>query len=153
MTVAYYNAIEGYVSTNLEIAKGYAVAYDNAPFIIPEDETWMKLEIFDGIVGRASLGPQYMERSVGTVFITVYSPKSVGTLDARTAVDDVIEIFRSKQLATADGIITFYDATVKRIGEQYASGAGSSISSTVASVQWYAMLVQVAFKHDEVVVA
>ncbi len=149
MTVAYQNAIEGYVSQQLEVGLGYAVCFDNVPFIVPEEDVWIKCEIFDGVVSRASLGSQHVERSLGTVFFTIYSPKSIGSMQAREVVDDIIEEFRSQQFATTNGNLTFYDATVKRLGEVYASGAGSSISATVASTQWYGMVVGISFKHDE----
>ena len=151
MTVAYQNAINGRVYNLLQLGKGYTVAYDNAPFVVPENQTWFSVEIHDGIVGRTSLGPTFNERSVGTVFFTIYSPKSTGSDPARKVADDIIAAFRSVQFATSNGIITFYNPTVKRVGEAYASGAGSAISATVASTQWYQLIVQVPFKHDEVV--
>jgi hypothetical protein len=149
-TLNYLNAIEGRFAS--QWAGRTPVAYDNAPFVaVDPPEPWVKVEVFDGSIGRASLGATYFERSVGTAFFTVYVPKNEGTAEARGLVDDIRTIFRSYQTAAGSGVITFLDSRVSRIGEAYASGAGSSISSTVSSVQWYAVTVAIAFRFDEVV--
>jgi hypothetical protein len=149
MTVQYQTAIENYANQQLGVGDGHILAFDNVPFIVP-DESWIKVEIFDGVVGRASLGPRHLERSVGSAFFTIYSPKSVGSYEARSIADDIIAAFRAKQITTVDGVVTFFDATVKRLGEVYAPAAGSTIGST-ASIQWYVIAVGIGFQFDEVV--
>lgn len=144
------NAIEEYFDAAW--AARTPVCYDNVPFIASETpEPWLKLEVYDGTVERASLGPTHLERSTGTAFFTIYVPKGEGSQEARGYVDDIIGLFRSRQEIVAGGTLTYFDAVVKRVGESYASGAGSSISSTVASTQWFSMIVSIAYGYDKVV--
>jgi hypothetical protein len=145
-TLGYLNALESRFSS--QWGNTTPVAYDNVPFIVP-DESWVKFEVFDGTIDRASLGPSYLERSIGTVFITVYAPKSEGSGTARSLVDSVVNIFRNYQVNTGSGILTMFEAKVKRLGETYSAASGSSISNTVATTQWYSMAVSIAFMFDE----
>lgn len=149
-TATYTTAIESRFATQWAAGPNTLVCYDNVPFIMPaEPEPWVRVEVFDGSVDRASLGRKHLQRSTGTAFFTVYVEKSTGSVGARELVDKIIEIYRDyQQVISGKGTITFYDADVKRLGEVYASGAGSSISSTVGSIQWYAIVVSIAFRYD-----
>lgn len=152
-TATYTTAIESRFATQWAAGPNTLVCYDNVPFIMPEEpEPWVRVEVYDGSVDRASLGPTHLERSTGTAFFTVYVKKGEGSVEAREFVDEIINIFRSHQeIIPGKGTITFYDAQVKRLGEIYASGSGSSVSSTVASIQWFAMVVAIGFRYDEIV--
>ena len=111
------------------------VCYDNTPFSVPDPAApWVRFEVYDGEVVRTSLGPTYNQRAVGTVFVSVYTPKDIGSATARGLVDKVLDIYRKYQVTTPNGVLTMFDAQVKRIGEAYSSASGSSISGTTASI-------------------
>ena len=119
-----------------------AVKYDNAPFTVPA-VSWVSIECWDGVSGKKSLGtgPQ-LRRSTGTAFVNIYTPLNKGSKAARDLADAVQVIFRDKQVSG----ITFEEADVRRIGEQY-----FSINGVQSTTQWYQMVVAIPYFHDIVV--
>ena len=118
------------------------VRYDNVPFVVPLS-SWVALEVWDGLSGRASLGYPALRRTQGVVYASVYTQVALGGKPARDLADAVVNIFRDIQVSG----ITFEEPDVKRIGEQSVSSTGSVNSTT----QWFQMVVAVPFFYDVVI--
>ena len=123
-------------------AKETPICIDNIDFD-PPTTSWVKLEIWDGKSNKKSLGVDVqLRRSLGTVFITIYTPTNKGSRPARILVDKVKSIFRDLVVNQ----VTFYEGDVTRIGEKYYSSGVAKVSATD---QWYQMAVAIPFKYDE----
>lgn len=137
-------AISTTIENTFETAWGVTtpISFDNVDFSQPST-SWISLEIWDGKSNKKSLGINaQLRRSLGTVFLMVYTPLNGGSGPARVLVDQVKNIFRD---LVVDGV-TFYEGDVKRIGEKYSSKGVTEVSATA---QWYQMVVAIPFKYDE----
>ena len=132
-------AIEDHFATNW--GSTTSIRYDNVPFEIPTT-SWVSLEVWDGASNKASLGSgAQLRRSLGTVFVTIYTPTDGGSKVARDYADQVSGIFRDVQISG----ITFYEATTSRLGEVYHGATGGNTSGTS---QWYLVKVAIPYHYD-----
>lgn len=121
------------------------IRFDNVPFQIPQS-SWVSIEVWDGDSSKASLGtsPQ-LRRTFGTVFVGVFTPvapEGIGSGGARSYADSVKAIFRDLSVSG----VTFFEASVSRLGEKYYTNSGTGVPATS---QWYQMSVAIPFKYDE----
>lgn len=117
------------------------IKYDNSPFTAPVT-AWVSIETWDGLSKKASLGTVALRRSTGTTFVNIYTPLNKGSKPARLLADTVQSIFRDKQVSG----ITFEEADVRRVGEQY-----FSINGVQSTTQWYQLVVAVPYFHDIII--
>ena len=140
----------GISALNIAIENAFAtswssttVRYDNNPFTIPSGNSWVSLSVWPGKSSKNSIGTGVqLRRTVGTVFIDVYTPINGGVKPAADLVDSITAIFRDLVVSG----ITFYEGSTSRINEKYFSNSGSGVSTTT---QWYQMSVSIPFKYDE----
>jgi len=117
------------------------VRFDNVAFTPPKT-SWVSLEVWDGKSDKASLGiGSQLRRSLGTVFISIFTPLNGGSKPARLLADQVSAVFRDIVVSE----VTFYEADVSRVGEKYYTNSGTGVPATS---QWYQMNVAVPFKYD-----
>ena len=117
------------------------VRYDNVSFD-PPSTPWLSLEVWDGKSIKASVGVgSQLRRTIGTVFISIFTPLNGGSRPARLFADQVSTIFRD---LVVNGV-TFYEADMSRIGEKYYTNSGTGVPATS---QWYQINVAVSFKYD-----
>ena len=122
------------------------INYDNIPFaeVAPTD-SYVKIEVWDGPTVLMSVGAASCikpRRSVGTVFVTIYTPFKQGSNPARDYADQVTAIFRDVQVSG----ITFEEPDIQRLGEEYYAATGGVASGTA---QWYQIKVAIPFSADE----
>ena len=140
--VAAHVAIENKFAT--EWASATDIKYENVDFDIPTT-SWVELQIRFGKGSKISLGDGVqLRRTVGTLFVNVYTPKSGGAKPSNTLVDSAIAIFRDLVVSN----VTFYEASVNVIGEKYYPSSGSGVSATT---QWWETVIGIPFKYDEYV--
>ena len=121
-----------------------SVKYDNVPFDAPVT-SWVSIEVWDGPTRNAAIGSVSCvkpRRSVGTVFITIFTPLKDGSNPARVYADQVTAIFRDVQISG----ITFDEPDISRLGEVYYAATGGVASGTA---QWFQLKVAIPFTADE----
>ena len=145
-------AIEGVFATGWGATT--PVKYDNGslldtdgitPITTTNGASWVSVEVWDGSTFQAALGGANCvvpRRSVGTVFVTIFTPLKGGSKDARVYADQVKAIFRDVQVSG----ITFEEPDAIRLGEVYYAATGGVASGTA---QWYQMKVAIPFEADE----
>jgi len=142
----------GFSSVNIAVENAFATAwgstttvrYDNNPFTIPST-SWVSLSVYPGKTNKASAGTgTQLRRMIGTVRIDIYTPINGAVKPAADLADSVVSVFRDLVVSG----ITFYEATLSRIGEQYYSASGTGVSSTT---KWYQITVAIPFRYDSYV--
>lgn len=133
-------AIEGLFATGWGTTT--PVRYDNVPFTAPDSSAWVSVEVWDGRSIKGSLGAGVqLRRSVGTVFVTIYTPINNGSKAARDYADQVVLIFRDVQVSG----ITFEEPDVSRIGEAHYTSTGAASTGTALL---YQLKVAISFHMD-----
>jgi hypothetical protein len=110
------------------------VAYDDVPFDIPDNETWVRFNIkhVDGYQASIGAPSHNRQRREGFIIAQVFQPQGKGSLDARKKADLIVGHFFNAQTS---GII-FHDVHAKEIGND---GAG-----------WYQINVLIKFRYDHI---
>lgn len=120
------------------------IRFDNVAFTPPET-SWVSLEVWDGKSNKASIGTgSQLRRSIGTVFVTIFTPLNGGSKPARQLADQVSAVFRDLVVSG----VTFYEADFSRVGEKYFTNSGTGVPATA---QWYQIGVAIPYKYDEYV--
>lgn len=74
------------------------VAYDNVPLKeTRQDESWIRLRIFEDSSNRMNIGARGVHQQNGTIAIEIYIPKNTGTKLISDHADVLGELFRDKQ--------------------------------------------------------
>ena len=139
----------GYSAINIAVENAFGTAwttttvrYDNVPFTIPTT-SWVSISVWPGKSNKGSLGSgTQLRRTIGTVFIDVYTPINGGVKPAADLADAIATVFRD---LTVSGLI-FFEASISRVSEKYYSNSGSGVPATT---QWYQLSVAIPFKYDE----
>jgi hypothetical protein len=121
------------------------VAFENVAYTPPVDASWVKIYVKDGDSQKISLGkaPQ-RRRTLGTVFVDIFTVIGQGSKPARTLADSVKAVFRDLRV----GGIFFYEGDVTIFGERYYTNSGTGVPATS---QWYQAVVAIPFFMDETV--
>jgi len=121
------------------------VAFDNVPFTPPTSASWVKITVREGDSEKITLGssPQ-RRRTVGTVFIDVFTVVGQGSKPVRALADSVKTVFRDLRVSG----IQFFEGDVMVQGERYYTNSGTGVPATS---QWYQATVALPFKYDVVV--
>lgn len=120
------------------------IAYDNVPFTPPGDGSWVKVYVRDGDSDKITLGtaPQ-VRRTIGTVFVDIFTPVGMGSKPVRTYADSIKAIFKDLRVSG----IQFFEGDVVIFGERYYTNSGTGVPATS---QWFQGAVAIPFKYDEV---
>lgn len=86
------------------------VAFENVPFIPPDEQHWARLSV--QVLYNAYNGLGECREVIGMVGVQIYSPMRQGTLRQEQFSDEAIQIFRGSH----DGV-TYQDANVTVAGE------------------------------------
>lgn len=121
------------------------VAYDNVAFVPPTGSSWVKIYVRDGDSSKITLGtsPQ-RRRTIGTVFVDIFTPIGQGSAPVRTLADSVKAVFKDLRI---NGIQFDGGGDVIVWGERYYTNSGTGVPATS---QWYQATVAQAFKFDEI---
>jgi len=88
------------------------IAVDNIDFEPPNNEAWVRLQIFENESQRMTIGNPGIHRTIGLIAISIFVPEGTGTQVARTYADTIAAIFRDVQF---NGI-TCRESTVTNAG-------------------------------------
>lgn len=127
---------------NTAWASATPIRFENVAFT-PPTTAWVSLVVKESDSAKITLGtaPQ-LRRTLGTVFIEVFTPLGTGANAARGYVDTIKSIFRDFRLSG----FSSYEGSVFVKGETYYPGSGSTDPATA---QWYQCVVSIPFKYDE----
>lgn len=70
------------------------VAYMNVEFTPPRDAPWVRLTVLPGGEGQIELGNPSLDRHVGLIDVSVFTPEGSGTKQARELAEQAAAIFR-----------------------------------------------------------
>lgn len=121
------------------------VAYDNVAFTPPVGSSWVKIYVKEGDSQKITLGesPQ-TRRTLGTVFVDIFTPIGTGSKAARTYGDSIKTIFKDLRVSG----IQFMEGDLQVWGERYYTNSGTGVPATS---QWYQASVAIPFKYDVVI--
>jgi hypothetical protein len=110
------------------------VAYDDVPFTIPQNETWVRFNISHADGYQASIGSPASNRfrREGLIVAQVFQPQGQASKDARQKADLIVSAF----LGVENSGIHYYDVQVREIGND---GAG-----------YYQINVLIYFRYDHI---
>jgi hypothetical protein len=92
---------------------------------------------------KASLGAgEQLRRTIGTVFVDIFSPIGRGSKPTRDLIDSVKAVFRDQQVSG----VTFMEASDTIFGERYYTNSGTG---TPATAQQYQALVTIPYVYEE----
>lgn len=95
-----------------------AVGYENRPFTQPAGKaTWAKFSVREGTRGAATVGKDE-NRTLGIVYLQLFTPENEGTKKAREAAQKLAEIFEHKSPAGAAGAFTFRAVNLTPVGRE-----------------------------------
>lgn len=122
------------------------IAYDNIAFTQPSGSSWVKVYVREGDSQKITLGtaPQ-RRRTLGTVFVDIYTPIGQGSKAARTYADSVKAIFKDLRVS---GVQFDGAGDVMVFGERYFSNSGTGVPATS---QIFQVSVAIPFKYDVVI--
>lgn len=88
-------AIEGRIATEMAAAPAYPVSYQNAPYVPPNNSTWLQVQFrFGDGAYLTLLGPSPgFNRQNGVVVINIYTPIGVGAGANFTIAERVKNLF------------------------------------------------------------
>lgn len=116
---------------------------DNVPLQSEPTSAYVAIEVWDGKSNKASVGNGVqLRRTLGTVFVMVFTPNNLGSKAGRTYADSIKAIFRDLVVSN----VTFYEGNVARLGEKYYTNSGTGVPATS---KWFQMAVSIPFKYDE----
>ena len=122
------------------------IAYDNVAFTPPVGSSWVKIYVREGDSSKITIGtaPQ-RRRTLGTVFVDIFTPIGQGSKAVRTYADNVKAIFKDLRVS---GIQFDGAGDVMVFGERYYTNSGTGVPATS---QWYQATVAIPFKYDVVI--
>lgn len=91
------------------------VAFENVAFTQPTT-TWGRFSIQGGDRDNAAVGTGF-QRTVGLVYLQLFSPADKGTKEAREAADKFAAIFDNLNFTFAGGSVLFRCASLQTIGK------------------------------------
>lgn len=94
----------------------YPVQYENADFAAPIDRTWIRFCISDLSTNPVALGGDKV-RTMGYVYVTIFTPKGKGTTAYKQAGDAFAAIFDLINLQMSSGYASFQTTNTKTIGD------------------------------------
>ena len=121
-----------------------AVAYDNVNFTPTAGASWVAIKLREGPSKKITLGSgAQVRRTLGTIFVEIFTPVGTGSSACRGYVDSVKAIFRDYR---ASGLHC-HESSSNVIGEEYYTNSGTGVP---AASQQYQAVVSIPFMYDEV---
>ncbi len=108
--------------------------YDDLPFEIPKNQTWVRLNIghADGFQSSIGAPSKNRFRRNGLITAQVFQPSGKASKEARQKADQIVNAY----LGRDDAGIHYYDVQAREIGDD---GAG-----------WYQINVLIYFRYDHI---
>lgn len=118
------------------------IRYENVEFTPPDGSAWIAVSLKESDSQKITLGSgAQVRRTVGTLFIEIFTPVGIGSLQSRTYADSLKEIFKDYR---ASGLHIYYGSYTP-IGEKYYTNSGTGVPATS---QWFQGMVDFPFRYD-----
>lgn len=120
------------------------ICYENISCTPPVGSSWVKVYVREGDSQKITIGesPQ-TRRTLGTVFVDIFTPIGQGSKAVRTYADSIKTIFKDLRVSG----IQFFEGDLQVWGERYYTNSGTGVPATS---QWYQGTVAIPFKYDVV---
>lgn len=95
-------AIEGRIATEMALSPAYPVSYQNAPYVPPNNSTWLQVQFRFGDGAYSTLlGPAAgFNRQNGVVVINIYTPLGAGAGANFTIAERIKNLFSRVKLTS-----------------------------------------------------
>lgn len=118
------------------------IRYENVEFTPPDGSAWISVSLKESDSQKITLGSgAQVRRTVGTLFIEIFTPVGIGSLQSRTYADSLKEIFKDYRVS---GLHVYYGSYTP-IGEKYYTNSGTGVPATS---QWFQGMVDFPFRYD-----
>lgn len=84
-------AFESRVQTNFTSAP---VQYSGIPLALPDNTSWVRMQLLPTTARRISLGPNALHREYGQLLFSIFGPANDGTAPLRVLADELSVLFR-----------------------------------------------------------
>lgn len=121
------------------------IKYENVEFTQPSNGSWISVAVKESDSQKITLGSgaQY-RRTIGTIFVEVFTPVGTGSVTARTYADSIKTIFRDYRVSG----LHVREGEVFVKGEMYYTNSGTGVPATS---QQYQVVVAFPFWYDVVI--
>ena len=119
------------------------VRYENVEFVPPEGASWISVAVKESDSRKITLGSgAQVRRTIGTIFVEIFTPVGGGSGVARGYADTIKGIFRDYRVS---GLHTYGDGDVWVKGEVCYTNSGTGVPATA---QQYQIVVGIPFRYD-----
>lgn len=121
------------------------IKYENVDFLPPVGSSWISVAVKESDSQKITLGSgaQY-RRTIGTIFVEVFTPVGSGSGAARTYSDQVKTAFRDYRVSG----LHVREGEYFQVGEKYYTNSGTGVPATS---QWFQAVVAFPFWYDVVI--
>lgn len=118
------------------------IKYENVEFTQPIGGSWISVVVKESDSQKITLGSgAQVERTIGTIFVEIFTPVGAGSSIARGYVDTLKAIFRDYRVSG----LHVYRGEVFVKGEVYYTNSGTGVPATS---QQYQVVVGFPFRYD-----
>lgn len=119
------------------------IKYENIEFVQPTGSSWISCAVKESDSRKITLGSgAQVRRTIGTIFVEIFTPVGIGSSTARGYADTIKTIFRDYRVS---GLHVQGDGDVYVKGEVYFTNSGTGIPATA---QQYQVVVAMPFRYD-----
>lgn len=121
------------------------IRYENVEFTQPSGGSWISVSVKESDSQKITLGSgtQY-HRTIGTIFVEIFTPVGVGAVVARGYADILKNIFKDYRSSG----LHIYWGSYTQIGEKYYTNSGTGVPATS---QQFQAVVAFPFWYDVVI--
>lgn len=121
------------------------IRYENVEFVPPEGASWISVAVKESDSRKITLGSgAQVRRTIGTIFVEIFTPVGGGSGVARGYADQIKTIFRDYRVSG----LHVYEGDVFVKGEVYYTNSGTGVPATS---QQYQVLLGFPFRYDVVI--
>lgn len=118
------------------------IRYENVEFTPPEGSSWIAVAVKESDSRKITLGSgAQVRRTIGTIFVEIFTPVGGGSGVARGYADTIKAIFRDYRVSG----LHVYEGEVFVKGEVYYTNSGTGVPATS---QQYQVLLGFPFRYD-----
>lgn len=118
------------------------IRYENVEFVPPEGASWISVAVKESDSRKITLGSgAQVRRTIGTIFVEIFTPVGGGSGVARGYADTIKAIFRDYRVSG----LHVYEGEVFVKGEVYYTNSGTGVPATS---QQYQVLLGFPFRYD-----
>lgn len=118
------------------------IKFDNVEFVPAVGASWIACAVKESDSRKITLGSgAQVRRTIGTIFVEIFTPLGAGSGVARGYADTIKTIFRDYRVSG----LHVREGSYMQIGEKYYTNSGTGVPATS---QWFQGLVDFPFRYD-----